>query len=153
MFDIVHLHFGWPQFRLYFGQMWFECITATLLVLFYTHSLAIDFHVTDTEVKSNRLKGTMKRLINPRRAKYVRLGWAQYSPSRELLTTAGTNIVASFLRCLPVGPSATRSSRMFNVGGRSQVRYIKFCVIFSNFLTFRSQALSALLSSLVFGLD
>ena len=119
IFDIVHLHLEWPQFKLYFDKLWFECVTATLLVLFYTHSLAVDFNVADTEIKANRSK--VKRFINPRRAKYVRLGWAQYSPSRELLTTAGTNIIASFLRCLPVGPSATRSSRMVSVGGRSQV--------------------------------
>lgn len=120
IFDIVHLHLEWPQFKLYFDKLWFECVTATLLVLFYTHSLAVDFNVADTEIKANRSK--VKRFINPRRAKYVRLGWAQYSPSRELLTTAGTNIIASFLRCLPVGPSATRSNRMVSVGGRSQVK-------------------------------
>lgn len=122
MIDFAHPRINVPEFKIYFAKVWHYCITATILAIVYTHSIVLDMNVLDTEIKLHQKK---KWRIHPKRVKYVRFGWRAYHPNHESFVQGLINVVGSFLGASPAGVSSTRSYRLRNIGGRSQVNLNK----------------------------
>ncbi|OTF78513.1 hypothetical protein BLA29_002379 [Euroglyphus maynei] len=119
-----HFRLEWPPIHQYINRIWFECITATLLFLIYMHSLALDFIIQDTEEIFQPTFRKRKHRLNPKRMKFYRLGWKTYNMNNELLYNGFINLIGSFFKCLPSGPSKIRSDRMRNVGACTQVKIL-----------------------------
>nr|XP_027205161.1 uncharacterized protein LOC113798779 [Dermatophagoides pteronyssinus] len=131
-----HLQLKWPPIQHYLYHIWFELITATLLFLIYMHSLALDFLIQDTEEIYQPKFTKRKHRLNPKQMKFYRLGWKTYNMNNELLYKGFIDLIGSFIKCLPSGPSKIRSDRMRNVGACTQISsLIASAVILAIWLT------------------